>query len=834
MKFYTNVIIYGDNALVRGVHNGQRFSDRIPFKPKLFVPKKKPGPATYHNLFGEPLESIEFGGINDAREFQKNYDGVSNMRIHGNTNWTYQYITENYGGQIEFDMNQLSIWGIDIETTSENGFPNVDNPIEEVQLITIQDLASRQITTWGLKPYTGSRTDFKYIQCSNEYDLLKKFLSHWLVTPPDIITGWNIGLFDIPYLVTRITAVMGEPSIKQLSPWRQVKRRDIEFANKTMTAFELVGVTQLDYLDLYKKFTYNAQESYKLDYICKQELGVGKLEHEYDTFSEFYKADWNRFVDYNVIDTERVLQLEDKMKLIELAVTMAFDAKCLFADVFSAVRTWDCVLYNYLWDQNIVVHPRDTTREDRSIEGAYVQEPRPGSYDWVVSFDATSLYPSIIMQYNMSPETLVMGDQDYFTPTTVNQLLEKKTDLKHLHERDECMSANGYHFTRKKQGLFPGIVQKLFDDRQMYKAKMIEAQKLYEETHKPAYLNDISRYTNFQMARKIQLNSLFGAWANYFFRYFDDRIAEGITITGQYIIRTVGEALDSYLNKICGTKDFKYSFYSDTDSCYITLDPLVKKFYAGKSKTEIIDILDKICMEKIEPIINRACNELAFYTNAHEPKIKFKREAIADRGIFVAKKRYALNVYNNEGVTYAEPKLKVMGLEIVRSSTPEAIRNTLRDAVKVAITQDEAALQAFITNAKIDFLKLPAEDIAFPRGVNGMNKYQSSSHIYAKGCPMHVRGALLYNHYIKEFKVTNKYESIGEGDKIKFLYLRTPNNIKENCIGFKGKIPAEFLLTNYIDYDTMWEKSFIEPLNGIIEGMGWTARPQATLAGLFS
>ena len=522
------------------------------------------------------------------------------------------------------------------------------------------------------------------------------------------------------------------------------------------------------------------------------------------------------------------------MKLIELAVTMAFDAKCLFADVFSAVRTWDCVLYNYLWDQNIVVHPRDTTREDRSIEGAYVQEPVPGSYDWVVSFDATSLYPSIIMQYNMSPETLVMGDQDYFTPTTVNQLLGKKTDLKHLHERDECMTANGYHFTRKKQGLFPGIVSKLFDDRQMYKAKMIEAQKLYEETKKPAYLNDISRYTNFQMARKIQLNSLFGAWANYFFRYFDDRIAEGITITGQYIIRTVGEALDAYLNKICGTKDFKYSFYSDTDSCYITLDPLVKKFYADKSKLEIVGILDKICMEKIEPIINRACNELAFYTNAHEPKIKFKREAIADRGIFVAKKRYALNVYNNEGVTYADPKLKVMGLEIVRSSTPEAIRNSLRAAVKVAITQDEAALQAFITNAKTEFLKLPAEDIAFPRGVNGMSKYQSSSHIYAKGCPMHVRGALLYNHYIKEFKVTNKYESIGEGDKIKFLYLHTPNNIKENCIGFKGKIPAEFLLTNYIDYDTMWEKSFIEPLNGIIEGMGWTARPQATLAGLFS
>jgi DNA polymerase elongation subunit (family B) len=834
MKFYTNITIYGNNALVRGVHNGQRFQTKENFKPRLFVPKKKPGDATYHNLFGEPLDLIEFGDINDAREFMKSYEGISNMKIHGNTNWQYQYITENYGGQIEFDMNHIAIWGLDIETTSEHGFPNVNDPVEELLLITMQDLNTRQIHTWGRKPFTAEKPNHTYHHCSTEYELIRSFLSWWTINTPDIITGWNIGLFDIPYLVSRIERVAGEASTKQLSPWRQVKRRDVEFAQKTMTAYELVGVTQLDYLDLYKKFTYNAQESYKLDYICKQELGVGKLENPFDTFKEFYTNDWKLFTDYNVVDTERVLQLEDKMKLIELAATMAFDAKCQFGDVFSAVRTWDCVLYNYLWDQNIVVHPRDTSRPDRSIEGAYVQEPKPGKYDWVVSFDATSLYPSIIMQYNMSPETLTRSREDYFTPTTVNQLLAKKTDLQSLHADNECLTANGYHFSRDKKGLFPGIVQKLFDDRQMYKRKMIEAQKLYEETHKPQYLNDISRYTNFQMARKIQLNSLFGAWANYYFRYFDDRIAEGITITGQYIIRTVGEALDVYLNKIVGTKDFKYSFYSDTDSCYITLDPLVQKFYADKSKDEILKILDKICEEKITEVINRACNELALYTNAFEPKIVFKREAIADRGIWVAKKRYALNVYNNEGVSYAEPKLKVMGLEIVRSSTPEAIRNVLKDAVRVAITRDEAALQAFITEAKKEFLKLSPEDIAFPRGVNGMSKYQSSSQIYAKGCPMHVRGALLYNYYLKEFNITNKYESIGEGDKIKFLYLKTPNSIKENCIGFIGRIPAEFQLTNFIDYDTMWDKAFIEPLNGIIEGMGWTTSPQATLAGLFS
>lgn len=834
MKFYTNVMSQGNNILVRGYENGMRIQERIPFKPSLFV-NSQAGQGTYRNLFGEPLDHIVFDDIDGAREFMKNYSEVSNMKIHGMTNWQYQYITETYPGQIDFDMSKMEIWAIDIETTSEHGFPNVDNPIEEVLLITMQNVVTKKTITWGTRGnYVVDGGN--YVNCSNEYELLRAFLAEWRSIAPDVITGWNISLFDIPYLVNRTVKVLGEQSAKGYSPWNSVRRREINFNDKILTAYELNGITQLDYLDLYKKFTYGAQESYKLDYICKVELGVGKLENPFDTFKEFYTKDWERFVEYNIIDTQRVVQLEDKMKLIELALTMAFDAKCNFNDVYSAVRTWDCTLYNHLWDQGVVVHPRNSKRPDRSIEGAYVQDPKAGQYDWVVSFDATSLYPSIIMQYNMSPETLVNPDEEYYTEVSVDSLLAKQPDLSYLRDMDldQCLTANGYHFSRSKRGLFPEIVDKLFKDRQMYKKKMIEAQKKYEETKDEKYQNDISKYTNFQMARKIQLNSLFGAWANYYFRYFDDRIAEGITITGQYIIRTVGAALDEYLNKICGTKDFKYSFYSDTDSCYITLDPLVKKFFTGKSKEEIVGLLDKICEEKITDVINKACNQLADYTNAFERKIVFKREAIADRGIWVAKKRYALNVYNNEGVSYSEPKLKVMGLEIVRSSTPEPIRNVLKDAVKVAITKDEKALQDFILQARVEYMKLPPEEIAFPRGVNGLDKYSDNTNIYAKGCPMHVRGALLYNHYIKEYKVSNKYEAIQEGDKIKFLYLLTPNRIKENCIGFIGKLPEEFLLTKMVDYDTMWNKSFIEPLNGIIEGMGWSTEPKASLADLFS
>ena len=768
MKFYTNVAVQYNNVLVRGVQNGQRFQRKETFKPKLFVPKKKAGQDIYHNLFGLPLDVVEFKDIADARNFIKQYSGVSNMKIHGNTNWQYQYITENYSGEIQFDMNLIKVLAIDIETTTEYGFPNSENPLEQVIVITVKDIVSNKTISYGmLGDYTSDRPNFEYKFCNTEAELYTTFLRDWAKDPPDIITGWNVTLFDIPYLIKRMERVIGEASVKQISPWRNVTEREVRFANKIEMAIDIAGITQLDYLDLYKKFTYQAQESYKLDFIARLELGVGKLDNPYDTFKEFYTNDWQRFVEYNIVDVERVVQLEEKMRLIELALTISYDAKCCFNDVFSSVRTWDCVLYNHLWDQNVIIHPRDTTREDRTIEGAYVQEPKPGKYDWVVSFDATSLYPSIIMQYNLSPETMVRPNEEYFVQAPIDDFMDRKVDLSHLKNNNECMTGSGYHFTRSKKGLFPVIVAKLFSDRQMYKAKMIEAQKLYEETKSKKYLNDISRYTNFQMARKIQMNTLFGAWANYFFRYFDDRIAEGITLTGQYVIRSVGRALNEYLNGVCDTKDYQYSFYSDTDSCYITLDPLVNKFFKGKSKEEIVKLLDKICKDKIEPVINKACDELALYTNAYETKIKFKREVIADSGIWVAKKRYAINVYDNEGVFYNEPKLKIMGLEVVRSSTPQAIRSALKDAVKVAITKDEKELQAFILSEQEKYNKLSAEEIAFPRGVHGIKKYAGPD-IYTKGTPLHVRGSLLYNHYLKEYKLTSKYEKINEGDKVKY------------------------------------------------------------------
>ena len=830
MRFYTSVNQFGNNILVRGVNNGKSVQDKVPFKPTLFAKSNKE--SKYKSLFGENLEPISFESINDAKDYVQKYKDVENFAIFGNTNYGYQYITETFPTDVEFDISQIKIWSLDIETSADQGFPDLNNPQERVLIITIQDYATKELVSFGLNEYAKNKSNHTYILCKDEQTLLTKFLEYMSNDHPHIITGWNVEFFDIPYLCNRINRVLGEDAVKMLSPWKVVKEKNIIKFKKENVSFDLMGIAILDYLDLYKKFTYSAQESYKLDHIAKVELGKEKLSYdEYGTFTEFYTKDWQKFVDYNIRDVELVDELEEKMKLIELILTMAYDAKCNYVDIYSAVRTWDCILYNQLWERNIIVHQRED-KEGRSIAGAYVKEPRPGKYDWVASFDATSLYPSIIMQYNMSPETLLKGHAVHYD-VTINQLLEEKTNLDDLKEDSLCMTANGRCFKTDKQGIFPAIVQKLFDDRKKYKKLMLEAQSKYEETKDKKWQKEIAKYNNFQMARKIQMNSLFGAMANEYFRFYDDHIAEGITLTGQYIIRKVGDALNEYLNKICNTKNFDYSFYSDTDSCYVTFGPLVDKFYKDKDPETVVTILDKICEEKIQEVLNKTCDSLSDYTNAFQKKISFKREAIAETGVWIAKKRYALNVYNNEGVQYAEPKLKVMGLEIVRSSTPEPIRDALRKAVKLALTRTEAEIQEYIRNFEKDYRKLQPEEIAFPRSVNGLDKYSNRATIYAPATPMHVRGALLYNFYLEKYKLDNKYQIIKEGDKAKFLYLKEPNTIGENCIAFNPVIPAEFDLKKFVDYDLMFEKSFLEPLNTILGSMGWSSKPQATLEGLF-
>jgi DNA polymerase elongation subunit (family B) len=577
-------------------------------------------------------------------------------------------------------------------------------------------------------------------------------------------------------------------------------------------------------------------ENYKLDTVAMEELGEQKLKNPHATFKEFYTKDWELFVDYNIRDVELVDRLEDKMRIINLILTMAYDAKCNYTDIFSSVRTWDCILYNKLLKDNIIVHnpPGVDPDKDRTIMGAYVKEPKPSRYDWVVSFDATSLYPSIIMTWNMSPETLVEGQKFLADDEkSIQRLIDNEVNTSEIHKNDWSMTANGQCFTRKKRGIFPELIDFYFTSRQVAKKEMLAAQSKYEETKDKKYLGLISSLNSKQMAAKILMNSLYGAMGNVHFRFYDIRIAEGITMTGQLLIRSVAKKLNEFVNKEVGTKDVDYSFYADTDSTYITLGALVEKNLAGKEKSAIVDVLDKYCATQIEPTINDACESISDYLNTYQRKIKFKREIIADRGIWIAKKRYAVNVYNSEGVAYDPPKLKVLGMEIVRSSTPAPVRKALKEAVAIALTKDETTLRKYVVDLEARWHTLDPEDIAFPRGVNGIKEYADSNGIFRKGTPIHVRGALIYNHLVTSKGLEKKYQLIQEGDKIKFLYLREPNPLGTHVITFAGEVPPEFKIREYIDYDKMFEKSFLEPLNSLLSCIGWQVKETASLEGLF-
>ena len=832
-RFYTNVQMIGDHFLIRGYENGKHFITREKFSPTLFVSSKKE--TEYKTLSGDYVEAIQPGSVKECRDFIKRYQGVENFKIFGNSYYIYQYISEKYPEEeIKFDISKIKLTTIDIEVASENGFPDVENAAEEILLITLQDYTTKKIDTWGLGKFDNQQSNVTYRSFSSEYDLLNAFIHWWMIesNTPEVITGWNSELYDIPYLIRRLDTILGEKLMKRISPWGLVTENEIFVSGRKHISYDVGGIAQLDYLNLYKKFTYKAQESYRLDYIAEVELGQKKLDHsEFDTFKDFYTKGWQKFVEYNIKDVELVDRLEDKMKLIDLAITMAYDAKANYVDVFSQVRMWDTIIYNYLKKRNIVIPPKEKVSKDTKYAGAYVKEPVPGIYDWVVSFDLTSLYPSLIMQFNISPETLL---SEKIEDVTVNKILNKQVDFGDLDQK--CVAANGCLYDTNEKGIFPDLVEKIFNDRQIYKKKMLAAKQKYEKNPTKELEKEISRCNNIQMARKIQINSLYGAIGTPYFRYYKLENAEAITLSGQVAIRWIETKMNQYLNKVLKTDNVDLILASDTDSLYLNMSPLIEKVFKNKDKTpeKIISFLDKICKNDLEKYIDSCYVELAEYMNAYSQKMHMKRECIADRGIWTAKKRYILNVWDNEGVRYEEPKLKMMGIEAVKSSTPAPCRKMIKDALKLMMNGTEDQVINFIEKCREEFKTLPPEQISFPRSASDVRKYSSECSIYTSKTPIHVRGALLFNHYIKEKNLTNKYSLINNGEKIKFCYLKKPNIIRENVISFISEFPKELGLDKYIDYDLQFEKSFIEPLKAILDAIGWKTEYTTNLESFFN
>ena len=813
--FYTNVHQWGDNLLVRAIENNKRVAKRVRYEPTLFVPVQKQ--TSFTTLDGKFLTPMKFTSMKESKEFVEQYKDQPHL-VFGHTQYAYTYIADKYPEDIKWDYNKLLLITIDIEVECENGFPNPRQSIEPLLSITVKNHQTQGIVVWGIGKFTTDRDDVTYIQCKDETDLLEEFIVFWEQNTPDVVTGWNIDFFDIPYLMNRIKLLFGEKKLKAFSPWGNVSDKEVFMMGRKHQMYDILGVATLDYLQLYKKFTYTNQENYRLDHIAHVELDEQKQENPYETFQEWYTKDYQSFIEYNITDVELVDRLEDKLKLIELLITMAYDCKVNYSDMLGSVKYWDILIYNYLRKKNIIVpQKRKHSAKAERYEGAYVKDPQVGMHNWVVSLDLNSLYPHLIMQYNISPETLIKQVKN----VDVDKLLNQKIDTSFL-PKDTTITPNGAIFRTDKKGFFPELMEKIYNDRVIYKRKALKSSQLYEDTKDKKHLNDMSRYHTKQLAQKISLNSAYGAIGNEWFRYYDIRNAEAITTSGQLAIRWIEKEVNNYLNKLFNTKEKDYIIASDTDSIYVTFEELISQVFKDDvSPTKIINFLDKVIKEKIEPFIDESYGKLAKYLHAYEQKMVMKREVIADKGIWTAKKRYILNVWDSEGVRYKEPHLKIMGIEAVKSSTPASCRKKIKEALKLIMSGNEKELNQFIQEFRKEFLQLPPEDIAYPRSVNGVNKFMDSNALYKKGTPIHVKGAILYNYLLKKNKLINKYPIIQDGDKIKFFPLRQPNIYQSNVMSFITKMPKEFNINDIIDYDTQFDKAFIEPLNLIIERIGW-------------
>lgn len=827
MKFYTNFFSRGNNIYVRGYDLGIRFEEKIKYEPYLFLEKKG---GAYKTIDGKPVDKVSFDSMSEAREFIEQNETVVNRKLYGLTNFAYVYIYDNYGGDIDYDPKLIKVGSLDIECAADEGFPDIQKADKPITAITIRCLNRNYV--FGCDDFNTDDDKTFYIKCKDEVQLLRKFLLCWKALDLDIVTGWNIEFFDIPYICNRIKFVLGEDQIKKLSPWNFVREKKINFRGKENQSYSIEGISVLDYYQLYRKFTFGNQESYKLDYIANIELGENKLDYsEYGNLLSLYKNNFQKFIEYNIHDTVLVDKLDDKLKFLEQVMALAYDAKINFNDTMTTVRPWDIIIHNYLMDNNTVVPPMENHTMDKELMGGHVKDPIPDMYNWVVSFDLNSLYPHLIMQYNISTETFVLKSD---TMPSIDRLLDK-VDYDGYEELS--YAANGCAFKKDEQGFLPALMERMYNDRTKYKKLMIEAKQRYEKSPNSEDEKLIARYHNMQMAKKIQLNSAYGALGNKYFRWFNFNLAEAITSSGQLSIRWIENKINQYMNNILKSKDVDYVIAADTDSIYLNFGPMVNKLNID-DELSVVNAIDMFCEQKIQPYIDKCYQELADYMSAYQQKMQMKRETIANKGIWRKKKMYILNAWNVEGVQYDKPKLKMHGIEAVRSDKPYVVRQKLKSCYDIIMNGNEKQLIDFVDKFHDEFIELPFEDIAFPRGVNGIDEYftvnktllnDKGEDSYKSKTPIHVKGALTFNKMLKKHDIKT-IVPISDGDKIKFAYLKMPNPSHESVIAFPDVLPDELkYMDKYVDREMQFNKTFLEPLQSITSIIRWKTEKTLSL-----
>ena len=835
-KFFTAVDRLGQHMHVRGYDdNGQPFMEKFTYSPTLFVPTNKE--TGYKDIKGVPQMPIHFDNMYEASTFLRDTKAVSNGVVNGMDNFILAFIADQFGNQTP-NTKLVRVKNIDIEvhaatytdpndpsTARPDGFPTPDIAKWEIDSMTLYDNIDDEYTVYSTRMWSKSASTLKedllkkvkYKFFTTEKAMLIEFVQDWRSCFPDIVTGWYSNSFDIPYIHKRISLVLGDSAADSLSPYNRTDIKTMQDNQNGQRQFvKLVGIAQLDYIELYKKFVLEPRSNFRLGYIAKVEIDDDKLEYE-GSLVDLAIKDPQNYVDYNIYDVDLVKRINEKLLLIDLMMYMTYDAGMTFEDGYSPIKQWDSIIFNHLRKEKIVV-PMKRHNNGVPFEGAYVKDPLVGFFEWIESFDLESLYPGIIRQCNISPETIV--DKHY--NADVDDYVERRVNLT---GEQYSVCANGTRYRRDIRGVIPTVVELVFMQRKKFKQLMKEAKHAQN-------WDDVRKYDLLQKAAKIAINSCYGALGNAYFRYYDIRNAEAVTLTGQVIIKWSAKHFNALLNQLVGGKPKDRVVAIDTDSCYVCFEDLVNKVYPNKGVEATVTMLDRFAEEKIQPLLNKWYAELAEYMNHYESVMYMKREAICSTGFFIAKKRYALAVWDMEGYRYKDkPETKIMGIETQRASTPQLARDGLKEAIDLILDSQQEKLLTLIDDVHKKYMVVDYREIAGVSSANNLAKYTTGDMQPGFKCPGHIKGVLAYNRVARSI---DGVDMIKEGEKIASILLREPNSFGCERFAFKSgmRIPDQMNPDNilrFIDRETMFDKSFIKPLATICDAIGWKYKDEISL-----
>jgi len=829
---------------------GKRVHYDSSYEPYVYVETATNPVAT--SIFNTGLKKVTFKNQMERSRYLKS---GSIKRVFENLPPAQQFLVDTYwedNDKPEFSTNPLKVYFLDIETYSVDTFPNVDDPQHQINVITVYDTLSKTFITWGLaNDYKSENENVRYIRCNDEPTLLTKFIDFIEGDYPDILSGWNSEFFDIPYIINRINLVLGENAANRLSPVGSVYFRTVmgKFG-KEQKRYHIDGVACIDYLDIYKRFGMGMRESYKLDAIGELELGENKVDYGDQSIAELADSNWKLFVDYNIQDVNLLVKLEAKLKYLELLRMLAYAGCTTFEAALGSLSiiTGLCAIKARHKKVRIPTFIRDVV--EGKNEGAYVSEPQKGFQQHIISFDANSLYPNVMISLNLSPETkigkIISKDDKEIAIQHVNGQVFKLTPqkfIKFVNDEKIAISKAMVLFSQKKQGIIPEIVDSYYQRRVEIKKLLKKAKTKIADlsTESPEYreLQHNLEYLNIQQFTiKILINSIYGYFGNKHSSLGDDDIARSITLTGQAVIKHSNQLLIDFVKANSAVTDEELKTYSpiiynDTDSSYVSIKKIVEhkgiklKDAKGKITKEYYSIV-----QQIEDHLNVGIKEWGTKVlKSTDCRLVFKREAIADAGLFLQKKRYVLHVLDDEGIPCS--KFKYTGVEVVRTTMPGPIKPYVKKIIEtMLLTQSQQETNKVFNETYDIFKKLPVEDIAFVMGIKGYEKYANRSEGFntVKGMPIHVKAAYFYNKMLERLNIVNDYEKLGTGDKIRYFYISQPNKFGLSVIGYKYYYPKEFGNVIVPDREKMFEKIVYSVTERFYDCVGWKVKSPSMMA----